>query len=62
MSKSNVNKNDIVADVTQFFLEHTKGEQHKPQSEFRGIHLKGRTGAELICDCCGDGDDCCGFN
>ena len=59
---NDTNEHILTADTLQFFLEKSKGEQHEPESEFRGLHLKGRAGAELICDCCGDGDDCCGFN
>ena len=62
MANEEINKSNPVDDVRQFFVDNSKGEQIQLESEFRGLHLKGRTGAELICDCCGDGDDCCGFN
>ncbi len=51
-----------VEEAASFFLAQDKGQQLVPSEEFKGISLKGRSAKEMICDCCGDGDDCCGFN
>lgn len=48
--------------ATEFFSGLYTGESLTPIEEFRGLRLKGRSALEMICDCCGDGDDCCGFN
>jgi len=46
--------------VTDFFEKLYSGKQLDPPAVFRGVPLKDRR--NLICDCCGDGNDCCGFN
>ncbi|MEK6952717.1 MAG: hypothetical protein AABX29_06915 [Nanoarchaeota archaeon] len=51
-----------VSSATAFFQRLDKGSQLKPPIDFRGLKLKNRSSLEMICDCCGDGDDCCGFN
>lgn len=45
-----------------FFTERDSGKQIQSSAKFRGLTLKGRPAHEMICDCCGSGNDCCGFN
>lgn len=48
--------------ANDFFNSLNKGKSLSPARMFRGLTLKNRPAHENICDCCGSGDDCCGFN
>ncbi len=48
--------------VIDFFANRDNGEQIPSLTTFRGLTLKNRPAHEMICDCCGSGNDCCGFN
>lgn len=58
----NDSKPSKVETATGFFSALLTGETLKPTDEFRGVKLQNRSPEEMICDCCGDGGDCCGFN
>lgn len=49
-------------DPKKFFARLYKGEKLPAVKQFRGLQPSGHSAEELICDCCGDGNDCCGFN
>lgn len=55
-------KKDDVKKVALFFKEKDKGEKIAGAKPFIGLTLKNRPATEMICDCCGSSDDCCGFN
>ncbi len=48
--------------VIDFFANRDNGKQIPSSTKFRGLTLKNRPAHEMICDCCGSGNDCCGFN
>jgi hypothetical protein len=51
-----------VKKTKEFFRKLDKGCSLPSHTKFRGLTLKNRPSHEMICDCCGSGDDCCGFN
>ena len=52
---------NVLMKATDFFRTLDKGKQILSSRKFRGLTLKNRPAHEMICDCCGSGDDCCGF-
>lgn len=53
--------NSGAGEVIDFFTNKDNGEQIPSSVAFRGLTLKNRPAYEMICDCCGSGNDCCGF-
>jgi hypothetical protein len=50
-----------VKQATKFFQGLDNGCSLPSEVKFRGVTLKNRPPVEMICDCCGSGDDCCGY-